>query len=250
MEFSRKIKKNTGKYGFSIDIKPWEEIQKVGEEVFTKDLSAVAFNTIKVAQRIAFFRTAYQEGLIPGNLPSYQEARAMFEAGKLAMYPVGVSMVKHIESNSPELAQKIGFGIHPTSPGSAEKIQTPMMNLVVLTDAEDKEAAVKWANFLTGHKPQIEFSKLATIVPSTKIGLDSDPYFANANSLALQAQTLASQSMVKASSLDITAAPEGWDEIRKLILDEFKDAIRGEKEISETLDYLESRVNQIIEELN
>lgn len=250
LSFSRKIKKHTGKYGFAIDIKPWEEIQKVGEEVFTEDLSAVAFNTSKVAQRIAFFRTAYEEGLIPGNLPTYQEARAMFEAGQLAMYPVGVSMVKHIENNSPELAKKIGFGKHPTSPWSAKKIQTSMMNLVVLTSADEKEAAVKWANFLTSHQAQIEFSKLATIVPSTKIGLESDPYFANADTLALQAQTLASQSMEKASSLDVTAAPEGWDEMKKLLTDEFKAAIRGEKEIRETLDYLETRINHIIEDLN
>ena len=250
LEYSRKIKEKTGIYGFAIDIKPWELVQRVGEDLFNDDLTKVTFNTQKVANRVAFYRTAFEEGLMPNNFPTYQDARAMFESGKLAMYPVGVSMVKHIENNSPELAEKLGFGPYPTSVHGANKIHTSMMNLVVLNSSENKEAAVKWANYLTSHGPQIEFSKLATIVPSTKIGLESDPYFSEADSMALKAQTLASESMRKAANLDVTAAPEGWDEMTKIMTDEFRAAIRGDKSIRDTLDYLEDRLNEIIKELN
>ncbi|MEJ6951860.1 ABC transporter substrate-binding protein [Natronospora cellulosivora (SeqCode)] len=250
MEYSRAIKEETGIPGFAIDIKPWELIQRVGVDLFNDDLSEVAFNVQEVYDRVQYFRTAHEEGLIPGDLPTYQEARSLFEAGELAMYPVGVSMVLHIENNSPELADKIGFGKYPVSPGGADKIHSGMMNLVVLDESENKEAAAKWAHFLTSHKAQIEFSKEATIVPSTKIGLDTDPFFKNADTMALQAQTLASQSMVNVHNLDVTAAPEGWDEIMGIMEEEFEKAIRGDVGVQEMLDFVEERANDIIEDLN
>lgn len=250
LEYSRVIKENTNKYGFAIHFDQNHVVLRVGEELFNDDLTKAAFNTKKVADRLQFYRTAFKEELMPRNFPEWLEIRSMFESGQVAMFPVGVSMVKHIENNSPELAKDLGFAKLPTSPNGANKIHTSMMNLVVLNSSEDKEAAVKWAKFLTSHQAQIEFSKLATIVPSTKIGLDSDSFFTNADTLALQAQTLASISMTKAANLDVTAAPEGWDEIKNIIKEEFKKAVKGEKGIQETLDFVEERANSIIEELN
>lgn len=252
LEFSRKIKQETGKFGFAVPVRSWEMIQRVGEQVFNEDLSAVAFNTPRVARRLDFFRTARAEGLMPGHLPDFQEARTMFEAGKVAMYPVGVSMVKHIETNSPELAKNLGFGRFPTCAheDGVVRVNAPIMNLAVLECSDVKEAAVKWGQFLSGHKAQVEFAKVATVVPSTKIGLEIDSFFVESDSLGVQAQLVASKAMAYASDLSLTSTPEGWQEMQDLLADGFREIITGDGNIQKLLDNLEYEINEIIAELN
>lgn len=249
-KYSQIIKKKTGVYGFSMEFAniAWEEILRVGEKVFTDDLKAVAFNTPKVAARLEYFRKLYAEDLMPKNFPDYQGERALFDQNQLAMFPLGVSMYKHIVQEAPNL--KFSVVPYPVSPKGANRLHVSMMNFVLMKASKVKKEAVTFAKFITGSHAQIEFCKAASIVPSTKVSLESDPYFTKSKDGAVLAQLLAAKTMKNADNLIVTKVPKGVGEIYNAIRDNFLSAIRGEKTVKEAMDTAEEQANAIIKKYN
>ena len=249
-KYSQVIKKKTGVYGFAMEFAniAWEEILRVGENVFTPDLKAVAFNTPKVAARLEYFRKLYAEDLMPKSFPDYQGERALFDQGQLAMFPLGVSMYKHITQEAPNL--KFTVVPYPVSPKGANRLHVSMMNFVLMKDSKVKKEAIAFGKFITGSHAQIEFSKAASIVPSTKVSLESDPYFTKSKDGAVLAQLLAAKAMKNADNLIVTKVPKGVGEIYNAVRDNFLSAIRGEKTVKEAMDTAEEQANAIIKKFN
>lgn len=251
-EYGQQIVENTDKYAFGVDFAKahYELTHRMGARLFTEDLSQAAFNTEKVANRLTYWNECYEEGIIPKGLPDYEGLQRMFESGKLAMLPIGVSLVSHVKNNTPKLFEKVKFAKYPVSPQGASKVQVSMMGLSVLTSSDAKKEAVKFAEFLTSPEAQIEFSKLATILPSTGKGLSSDPFFQNYeerdNPKMGKAQLIADKTMADAASLIQTRAPAGWNEIKGVVKTQYLKAIKGDKPVKEALNYAETRVNELI----
>jgi putative chitobiose transport system substrate-binding protein len=248
--YAKIIKSKTGVHGFTLEFAniAWEEPLRLGEQVFKPDNSAVAFNTPKMAARLQYFRKLYAEGLMPKSFPDYEAARAMFDQGQIAMFPLGVSMYKHIKDETPNL----NFSVvpYPISPNGANRLHVSMMNFTLMKASKVKKEAVLFAKFITGHHAQIEFSKKASILPSTKISLESDPFFTKSTSGAVLAQLLAAKTMKNADNLIVINPPKGETEIYAAIRDNFLAAIRGEKTVKEALNTAEQQANAIIQKYN
>lgn len=246
---SKLIKQKTGVYGFNMEFAniAWEEPLRCGVPVFKDDLSAVAFNVPKFAARLEYFRKLVKEGLIPPQLPDYQTSRAMFGDGQLAMYPLGVSMYRWIRAEAPDL--DFSVAPYPVSPNGANKLHVSMMNFVLMKSSKVKKEAAEFAKFMTGTYAQVEFAKgVASIVPSTRVSLETDPYFvkgANTN-MKLRAQLLAAQTMKNADNLIVTKVPKNVQGIYDVMRDQFLAAIRGEKTVQAALDAAEKQANEMI----
>ncbi|HEX3046336.1 MAG TPA: sugar ABC transporter substrate-binding protein [Bacillota bacterium] len=248
--YGKIIKTKTGVHGFTLEFAniAWEEPLRLGEQVFKPDNSAAAFNTPKMAARLEYFRKLYQEEIMPRSFPDYEGARAMFVQGQIAMFPLGVSMYKHIKDEAPSL----NFSVvpYPISPKGANRPHVSMMNFTLMKASKVKKEAILFAKFITGHHAQIEFSKNASILPSTKISLESDPFFTKSNDGAVLAQLLAAKTMKNADNLIVINPPKGASEIYAAVRDNFLAAIRGEKTVKEALDTAEKQANAIIKNNN
>ncbi|MGE5581194.1 MAG: ABC transporter substrate-binding protein [Bacillota bacterium] len=227
----------------------WEEPLRVGSPIFNKNLTKVAFNNPKFAARLEYLHRVYAEGLMPKDLPDYQAVRSLFEHNQIAMFPLGLSMYRWIRADNPKLAFTVAP--YPVSPNGANRLHVSMMNFVVLKAAKEKKAAVEFAKFITGSYAQIKFAVgPASIIPSTKISVDSDPAFAKGEDQGkVKAQILAATTMKSADNLIVTNVPKGVDvnQLFTAIRDEFLKAIRGDKTVKAALKTAEDQANQMIQ---
>ncbi len=244
------IKDKTGLPAFAIEFANigWEEPLRVGSPVFTKDLKKVAFNNPKVAARLEYLRRVYAAGLMPKSLPDYQAVRSLFEQSQIGIFPLGLSMYRWIRADNPKLEFTVAS--YPVSPKGANRLHVSMMNFVVLKAAKNKKEAVEVGKFLTGSYAQIKFAVgPASIIPSTKVSVDSDPDFLKGEDKGkIDAQILAAKTMKSADNLIVNEVPKGVDvnQLFTAIREEFLKAIRGEKPVKQALKDAETQANQII----
>lgn len=252
-EYSRKIRATLDIYGFEPNIIAVDELLLEGIPIVTPDGKKAAFNTPEAVKKLEWFQKAYRENLMPRSLGGYGEGRQLYEAGKLAMYPAGLTMLKHIETNSPDIFKVTDVAEFPV--GKAGIVKASLMNFVIPITTKHPKEAVKFALFITSPKWQIEFSKYATILPSTKQGLETSEEFlnrANSGDLKAKAMLMASKSMAKAVDLNAVTVhhipSEKYAQVRKVLQDYWLKAIKGEYTAEEALKLAEEEVNKILSE--
>lgn len=251
LEYSRIIKTKLGIYGFEPNIIAMDELLLEGIPIVTPDGKKAAFNTPQALERLNFFVTAYRENLMPRSLGGYVEGREKYQAGQLAMYPAGLTMLKHIENNAPDIYKVTDVAPHPVGKGNLIKVS--LMNLVIPITSPHKEAAAKFALHVTSPKWQIEFSKYATVIPSTKEGLENSEYFlerVKQGDLAAKAMLMASKSMEKGVDLNAVTVhqipADKYADVRKILQDYWLKAIKGEMSPKEALAKAEEEVNRVL----
>lgn len=249
--YSRIIKTRLGIYGFQPNIVALEELLLEGVPIVTPDGKRAAFNTPEALARLRFFVNAYKEDLMPRSLGGYVEGREKFQAGQVAMYPAGLTMLQHIEKNAPSIYKVTEVAPHPV--GKAKLIKVALMNLVIPAIAPNKEAAAKFALHVTSPKWQIEFSNYATVVPSTKQGLETSKVFQDRvakGDLAAKAMLMASKSMARAVDLNAITVhripADKFADVRKILQDYWMAAIKGEIKPEEALAKAEAEVNRVL----
>lgn len=250
-EYSRIIRAKLDIYGFEPNIIAVDELLLEGIPIVTPDGKKAAFNTPEAVAKLEWFQKAYRENLMPRSLGGYGEGRQLFEAGKLAMYPAGLTMLKHIETNSPDIYKVTDVAAYPV--GKAGTIKASLMNFVLPITTKHPKEAVKFALFITSPKWQIEFSKYATILPSTKQGLETSEEFmerAKKGDISAKAMLMASKSMEKAVDLNAITVhhipSDKYSQVRKVLQDYWLKAIKGEYSAQEALNLAEKEINEIL----
>ncbi|WP_448374890.1 ABC transporter substrate-binding protein [Fervidobacterium sp.] len=250
-EYSRVIRSKLDIYGFEPNIIALEELLLEGIPIVTPDGKKAAFNTSAAVEKLEWFQKAYRENLMPRSLGGYGEGREFYQQGKIAMYPAGITMLKHIQVNSPNVFKVTDIAPHPV--GKAGIIKVSMMNLTIPVTTKYPKEAAKFASHVTSAKWQIEFSKYATILPSTVQGLETSEYFRNqvkAGDLNAKAMYVASLAMKNAVDLNAPAVvrvpASKLADVRKILQDYWMKAIKGELTAKEALDLAEKEVNAIL----
>jgi len=250
-EYSRVIRSKLDIYGFQPNIIALEELLLEGIPIVTRDGKKAAFNTPEAIEKLEWFQKAYRENLMPRSLGGYGEGREFYQQGKIAMYPAGITMLKHIQVNSPNVFKVTDIAPHPV--GKAGIIKVSLMNLVIPVTTKYPKEAAKFAAHVTSAKWQVEFSKYATILPSTVQGLETSEYFRNqvkAGDLNAKAMYVASLAMKNAVDLNAPAVigvpASKIADVRKVIQDYWMKAIKGELTAKEALDLAEKEVNAIL----
>lgn len=249
--YSRIIKTKLGIYGFEPNIIALDELLLEGIPILTPDGKKAAFNTPAAVTRLKFFVNAYKENLMPRSLGGYVEGREKFQAGQLAMYPAGLTMLQHIEKNAPNIYKVTEVAPYPV--GKGKMIKVALMNLVIPITSPNKAAAAKFALHVTSSKWQIEFSNYATVVPSTKQGLETSKVFQDRvakGDLAAKAMLMASKSMkyaVDLNAITVHKIPaDKYADVRKILQDYWIAAIKGEIKPEEALAKAEQEVNKVL----
>jgi len=250
MEYSRIIKEKTGLYGFQPNIVAHIDLLESGVPLISPDGKKAIINTPEAVEKLKQWQLAFKESLMPQDLGGYQAGTQKFAGGRIAMFPVGITMVKHVEINSPSIFQVTDVTSFPL--GKGEKIPAGAMNVAVPYNAKNKAEAVKFGLWLTSPYWQVEFAKIATVVPSTKISLEEDPWFIEKaqTDLNVKAQLLASQSMIYGFDQDELGKVVGasnYSEFRRILDDYWIAAIKGEYTAEEALAKAEEECQALLD---
>ncbi|HPZ74608.1 MAG TPA: sugar ABC transporter substrate-binding protein [Candidatus Pacearchaeota archaeon] len=250
IEYSRIIKDKTGLYGFQPNIVAHIDLLEEGVPLVSPDGKKAIIDTPEAVEKLKQWQLAFKESLMPQDLGGYQAGTQKFAGGRIAMFPVGITMVKHVEINSPSIFKVSDVTTFPL--GKGEKIPAGAMNVAVPYNAKNKAEAVKFGLWLTSPYWQVEFAKIATVVPSTKISLEQDPWFLERaqTDLNVKAQLVASQSMIYGFDQDELGkiiGPSKYPEFRRILNDYWIAAIKGEYTAEEALSKAEKECQALLD---
>lgn len=246
-EWARTIKEKTGKYAFMPD-RNMVQFNMAGVQWLNEDKTKATLNTPEAVAVYQRMRDWIEQDLIPHDsiTKNYNEALNRYMAGELAFLLTGPQFLTRVRDNAPEI-----YAVTDVAPyilDKGKKLQTSLMNVVVpaASKAENREAAIKFANFITNDESQLEFAKIVNILPSTKEAA-KDPFFSQdtGNPLEDKAKKITVDQM--AISYDFTLGIGGKQgKVHEAYLKALERVMLGEITAQEGVDWLEEQVNAIL----
>lgn len=173
---AKQIKENTGKFSTMPTLTENDTLLKMlnkyninTPETLLSKQSAELFNQ---------FKYLYQNDYIPKEsvTQTHLEALEKYMSGQLVFIQSGANFLNMVKDNAPKIYKETD--VAPQLTGSNGKYDVSIMNLIIPERAKNKEAALKFALYLTNKENQLEFAKLTTILPVNQEALN-DQYFKN-----------------------------------------------------------------------
>ena len=195
--FSQKIKQKSGKYSFMPNLAEDGKMLKILSKQGV-DLEEF-FQSEKTAQNYNIFKELFSKNLIPkGSInQTHRDSLEKYMAGDVAFLEAGANFLKTIEQNAPEVYKKTD--VAPQMNLQNGIIDISLMNLVIPIKSKHPEEAVDFALFMTNDANQLEFCKLAPVLPSTQKALE-DKFFAQENTLIDKGRKISANQLKHAKS--------------------------------------------------
>lgn len=231
---ARTVSQKTGSVGMMPSIKIINDWSMAGSPVVDREGLVPTFthpDSVAVLER---YHQLYSEGVMPPETltEGYTGALDRFKAGSLAFLETGPQFLLRIKKDAPEVYQQTG--ICPLPRTATNTLPAATMNFSVPRSAAHKELSVRLALFLTSPEAQLEFCKLAPILPST-VATAEDPYFEQGGEdpLLAEAVRISLSQLPRARDFSL-ALPAQKDLLRALNISVEK-GIRGELSSEEAL---------------
>lgn len=159
------------------------------------------------------YKSLYTKDLIPKEsiTQNHQEALEKYMSGQIAFIQSGANFLNIVKENAPQI-YKI-TDVSPQFTGINGKFDVSVMNLIIPVRSKHKEAALKFALFLTNEKNQTNLAKLTTILPTNKYSL-KDKYF----TVYDNTDTIAKARYISAKQLDNLQTPVEFKNNKKEII--------------------------------
>jgi multiple sugar transport system substrate-binding protein len=174
------------------------------------------FDTPEFIEALTFYDSFFEEGLSPKSVPEGFDITPAFTAGT---HPMMFSGPWHIALlTTAGAGDNISLAPVPGKDGAPGTSFVGGSNLVVFTDADNKDAAWRFVEYLTTPETQVKWYDEATVLPSTEAGWDDEAIAGD------------EQIAVFREQLDNTKAPPAiptWNEISSAINDEMERVIVG-----------------------
>jgi putative chitobiose transport system substrate-binding protein len=176
---AQKVRAATGRYAYfpALDgSTPLETLVSMGAPILSANGCRAGFVNEHGERIFNFHQQLYQDGLVPKNVVTegHRKAVEMFLSGQVAMVSTGMQFLQFIKTNNPAFYANVGvtlqIGVGESPPNIAA------MNVAVLEQSPNKQAAFRFAAFLTNAANQTEFARRVPILPSSVKSYD-DPFF-------------------------------------------------------------------------
>jgi len=155
-------------------------------------------NSEKSIKLFSKFKEMYDKNFIPREsiTQTHRDSLEKYMAGQLAYLVTGANFLNMIKENAPSVYKNTDVTYQLI--GDSKFYDCSLMNFVIPKKAKNKEAALKFAIFLTNKKNQIEFAKLTTILPVNVEALE-DEYFKNIylNDMQSKARVISAEQLKK-----------------------------------------------------
>lgn len=138
--------------------------------------SAENINSAKSVEVFDFFKKLYANDLIPKEsiTQTHREALEKYMSENIAMFQAGANFLNMIKENAPSTYAHTDVAAQLT--GDIGQYDFSLMNFIIPFRAQNKEAALKFALFLTNEKNQLELAKLTNVIAVNKYTLKDDFY--------------------------------------------------------------------------
>lgn len=244
-EISRMIKDKTGAYGMTVSdfrlVFPQHGIAIVSE-----DGTEAAFNTPEALELLIQYKQYYDEGLIPKEILLEQaEAAEWFAEEKVAWWSTGPQLFRRVRDLAPAVYEKSDAA--PALVGDANVIHASIMNIAVAESSQNKDAALKFAKYVTNAENQLAFAKIVAIMPSV-IKAAEDPFFqegADSDDPSEKGKYYSAQQLEQA--VNLFPPVEEISKINQTLNDEFRRVLIENKDPQQALDDAEAAINKLLQ---
>jgi len=250
-EIAGKIQKNTGKYVLMPTLTENGEMlrifNKYGIPIVNETKDRAVFHTRQAEEILSFWKNIYDKEFIPAEsiTQAHRDALGKFQSGEIAFIVAGANFLNIIKQNSPQLYEKLG--VAKQLKGSAGKANFSLMNLVIPKKSKYPREALEFALFLTNKENQLEFCKLAPILPSEKHALGSDYFTAEDTEDLTTKSRIISANQLK-NPLKPIPALENRKDLYEIIDFMTQEVMLGQKNPQQALKKAEKEWNKIFRE--
>lgn len=196
-DFSKKIRQKTGHYAFMPNLAEDGKMLKI----LSKQGVALDefFTSPKTVKTYGLFRDLYQMGLIPkGSInQTHRDSLEKYMSGDVAVLEAGANFLQTIKQNAPDVYKNTG--VAPQMNLQDGVLDISLMNLIIPVKTKHPKEAMDFALYMTNDKNQLEFCKLAPVLPSTKKAL-SDKFFYQDNNLIDKGRKISATQLKQAKS--------------------------------------------------
>jgi len=172
------IKQRTGKFVLMPNLTENGYLLKLFNKddvpIIDKSGKKAGFDSPDAVKILSYWQNMYAKKYIPAEsiTESHRASLEKYQSGETAFIIAGANFLKIIKENAPQIYAN--SGVLPQIAGKNGKVDFSLMNLVVPKKSKHPEIAVNFGLFLTNSVHQLEFCKLAPILPSTSASLESD----------------------------------------------------------------------------
>lgn len=171
MEISEKIKDKTGAYAFMPTITENDTMLKILNKYGINSYENI--NSKKSVEIFDSYKDLYKQGLIPKETitQTQREALEKYMSGQIVFFQSGANFLNMIKENAPEIYGNTDVTRQLT--GDLGQYDFSLMNLVIPVKSSHKDAALKFALFLTNEENQLALAKLTNVLATNSHALQN-----------------------------------------------------------------------------
>ncbi|MFC4557855.1 ABC transporter substrate-binding protein [Virgibacillus kekensis] len=245
-EMSKEIYEKTGARGEYVQGEMHLLFPKNGIPILNEDNTAAAFNTPEAVELWTKLKEYHEQGLFELDVMLDQVSMAeLYASEKVAWWATGPQLFRQVKDLSPEVYEK-SMGAAALQ-GTAGKQHANPMNIAVAANSESKDAAVAFAKFVTNAENQLEFGKLASVLPPVKEAVNNEFFDQGKDSedATTRGRYFAAQSLADAENM--SPQVENVSQVIEAIQEAFQQVILNDVDPADALAKAEQKVNSVLE---
>ena len=160
--------------------------------------SADTINSDESKSIFNFYKRLYQDNLIPRETitQTQREALEKYMSENIVLFTSGANFLNMIKENAPLIYKKTD--VAPQIHGNLGQNDFSCMNFVIPAKAKNKDAALKFALYLTNKENSLELGKLSNVLTANKEALNDEFYKVyDTNDLMSKARVISAQQLEK-----------------------------------------------------
>ncbi|MFB7084914.1 ABC transporter substrate-binding protein [Streptomyces sp. NPDC056296] len=219
------------------------DLAKQGVPIVDEDGETWTFNTPEAVAYLEKLVKAYKGGTYPKDslTQDHSKETEAYQGGRIGLFPSGPNFLAIIKENAPEIAEATGVG--PQITGDQGVTNMSVMGNLIPKTSKNQATALAFTKFLSNAENQLAFSKIVTVLPSTKASL-KDTYFTGEGdgSVEAQARRISAEQIAKAENL----VPVQYDQrVTAAVIGQVELALKGDLSAKEALDKAVEAANKI-----
>lgn len=237
---ARTIKEKTGAGGYATQFTAKANLANEGVAILSADRKAAGFNGPEGVAVINEMKQLVNDGIVMKSIANFDAQVQYFASEQVAFMLSGPTFINKIKTAAPDV-YKNTVAV-PLPKGKGNSIYSNSMNMIVPKGSQNVKEAAEFAAYITNPANQLEFSKVANTLPSTKKTIE-DPFFSQSdNSLEAQAK-IASANGLKFADEYTLGVPKVKD-INDAIARELEKILLNNADVKASLDAAANEVNK------
>ena len=195
-QYAQDVKSKTGAYVFMPTITENDTMLKILNKYNIN--SPYSLKTADSIEIFNFYKNLYKNDLIPKESinQTHRESLEKYMSEYIVSIQAGANFLNLIKENAPNVYKKTDVSTQIV--GSEGQYDFSLMNFVIPKRAKNKEAALKFALFLTNEENQLKLAKLTNILATNENALKNEYYQKyDKNDILAKARVISAQQLNK-----------------------------------------------------